>query len=90
MFSGKLGVMEQKWGHSSSLTGTAATALTEADVNTESYAHRPSLHHHLAAAAMMSSAAAPVLCYSESGLPGSGGAELVGEGIKRKKKKKTH
>lgn len=91
MFSGKLGVMEQKWGHSSSLTDTAATALTEADVSrvvrTQAIAPSSPCSRHYD---VISSG--PVLFYSESGLPGSGGAELVGKGLKSegKKKKKKH
>lgn len=47
MFSGKLGVMKQKWGHSSSLTGTATTRLTQSDVKTRSRAHAG--HHSIIA-----------------------------------------
>lgn len=47
MFSGKLGVMKQKWAHSSSLTGTATTGLTRSDVKTRSRAHAG--HHSIIA-----------------------------------------
>ncbi len=58
MFSGKLGVMKQKWGHSSSLSSTASTTLTKSHMNTNTCIHRPSLRHHLAVDSMTSSAVA--------------------------------
>lgn len=43
MFSGKLGVMKQKWGHSSSLTSTASTTPMKLHVNTHTYTRVRSL-----------------------------------------------
>lgn len=57
MFSGKLGAMKHKWGHSSSFDRHGyRCARTIPRKSTKSYARRSSLHHRLADAGMMSSA----------------------------------
>lgn len=55
MFSGKLGALKQKWGHSSSLSSPAFPTPSRI---AHTSLHRPSLHQHRAAGVMMSSALA--------------------------------